>query len=128
MQKNNLKTKVILLTFDNEEHLFEKARENDVYGYVLKEFAIEEIEICIEHALRGERYFSKEIASYLDSKISYSDRKIINLLTKSEIKIVKLLSHSLSSNEIAEQLHCSVRTIEKHRSNIVKKTGSSEIS
>ncbi|MGB1312013.1 MAG: response regulator [Bizionia paragorgiae] len=120
-KKNNLSTKVILITFDNEEHLYDKAKEYNVYGYILKEFAIEEIETCIEHTKRGEPYFSEEIASYLNSKLSHTDAALIELLTKSELKIVKLLAHSMSSNQIAEHLNCSVRTVEKHRSNIVKK-------
>ena len=68
-KKNKLNTKVILITFDNEEALYDKAKEYGVYGYILKEFAIEEIETCIEHVKRGEAYFSEEIASYLNSKI-----------------------------------------------------------
>ena len=44
-QKNNLPTKIILITFDKEEELYEKAKEYNVYGYILKEFAIEEIEV-----------------------------------------------------------------------------------
>ena len=64
-KKNNLNTKIILITFDKEEELYEKAKEFNVYGYILKEFAIEEIEICIDHVINNKRYFSEEIASYL---------------------------------------------------------------
>ena len=39
-QKNNIKTKIILITFDKEEELFQKAKSFNVYGYILKEFAI----------------------------------------------------------------------------------------
>lgn len=119
--KNEVNTKIILITFDNEEHLFDKARAYNVYGYILKEFAVEEIETCIEHALKGEPYFSEEIATYLNSKVSYSSNSLLEMLTPTEIKVVKLLSDKLTTTEIAEQLRCSPRTIEKHRSNIVKK-------
>ena len=119
--KNELDTKVILITFDNEEHLFDKARACNVYGYILKEFAVEEIETCIAHTLKGEHYFSQEMASYLNAKVTYSSSTLTELLTPTEIKVVKLLSEKLNSTEIAEQLMCSPRTIEKHRSNIVKK-------
>lgn len=116
-----LKTKVILITFDNEEGLFDKAKEFNVYGYILKEFAIEEIETCIEHVKKGEPYFSEEIASYLNSKIKYSKSHITELLTKTELKVVHLLSENKANQEISETLQSSIRTIEKHRSNIVKK-------
>ncbi|RLJ61458.1 LuxR family two component transcriptional regulator [Lacinutrix venerupis] len=120
-QKHKLDTKVILITFDNEEALFDKAKEFNVYGYILKEFAIEEIEICIDHVTKKEKYFSEEIASYLNSKIKYSNAHIKELLTKTELKIVKQLSKNKSNQEIANTLQSSIRTIEKHRSNIVKK-------
>ena len=119
-QKNNLPTKIILITFDKEEELYEKAKEYNVYGYILKEFAIEEIEICINHAINNKRYFSEEITSYLNRN---SNNKPHNLeqLTKSELKIVKLISENKTSNHIAEELSISVRTVDKHRSNIVSK-------
>jgi len=119
--KNELNTKVILITFDNHEELYDKAKEYNVYGYILKEFAVEEIENCIEHVKKGEPYFSEEIASYLNAKISYTNDSIFELLTKTEIKVVQLLSESKSSLQIAKTLNSSVRTVEKHRSNIVKK-------
>ena len=119
--KNNLPTKVILITFDNEEHLFDQAKEYNVYGYILKEFAIEEIEQCINSAIKGEPYFSQEIASYLNSKINYSSKNLNKLLTPTELKILKLVSNEMSSLEISETLNSSIRTVEKHRSNIVKK-------
>lgn len=120
-KKNNLDTKIILITFDNEEQLYDKAVDYGVYGYILKEFAVEEIENCIEHVKRGEPYFSEEIASYLNSKIKYTNTKIVELLTKTEIKVVQFLSENKTSLQIAEDLDSSVRTVEKHRSNIIKK-------
>jgi len=119
--KNELKTKIILITFDNEEHLFDKARAYNVYGYILKEFAVEEIETCIKHVLKGEAYFSEEIASYLNSKVTFSSSNLLEILTPTELKVVKLLADKLTSAEISKELASSTRTIEKHRSNIVKK-------
>ncbi|AUC75134.1 response regulator [Olleya sp. Bg11-27] len=121
--KNELETKIILITFDNEEHLFDKAKAYNVFGYILKEFAVEEIETCIAHVLKGEAYFSEEIASYLNAKVSYSSSNLLEMLTPTEVKVVKFLSEKLTSTEIAKQLMSSPRTVEKHRSNIVKKLG-----
>lgn len=120
-KKNELSTKVILITFDNQEELYDKAVNYGVYGYILKEFAVEEIENCIEHVKRGEPYFSEEIASYLNSKLKYTNSTIIELLTKTEIKIVQALAENKTSSQISESLNSSVRTVEKHRSNIIKK-------
>lgn len=122
VQKNNLDTKIILITFDKEEDLYDKALEYGVYGYILKEFAIEEIENCIAHVENNQSYFSKEIATYLKHS-SQKKPKELELLTKSELKIVTLISENKTSQEIAKELSISPRTVDKHRSNIVSKLG-----
>mgnify|MGYP002633253267 CR=1 FL=1 len=119
-KKNNLRTKIILITFDKEESLYEQAKEFNVYGYILKEFAIEEIEICINHAMNNKRYFSEEITSYMHYNTNHKSEKL-ELLTKSELKIVKLISENKTSQNIAKELSISVRTVDKHRSNIISK-------
>ena len=122
-KKNNLITKIILITFDKEEELYDKAKAFNVYGYILKEFAIEEIETCIKSVVNNTPYFSEEIASYLKASNIDHKPKSLNLLTKSELKIVKLISENKTSQGIAEELSISVRTVDKHRSNIVAKLG-----
>ena len=122
-KKNNLETKIILITFDKEETLYDKAIAFGVYGYILKEFAVEEIENCISQVVNGKPYFSEEIASYLN--VSTIDKKpdILESLTKSELRIVKLISENNTSQDIADELSISIRTVDKHRSNIVHKLG-----
>lgn len=120
-KKNDLPTKIILITFDKEEELYDQAKAFNVYGYILKEFAIEEIETCIEHVVNGKPYFSEEIASYLNARDISQKPETLDLLTKSELKIVKLISEGKSSQDIADELSISVRTVDKHRSNIVHK-------
>ncbi|MGB5418290.1 response regulator [Algibacter sp.] len=120
-KKNNLKTKVILITFDKEEGVYDQAVEFGVYGYILKEFAVEEIETCIRQVKIGKPYFSEEIATYLKASTFDKKPEALKLLTKSELKIVKLISDSNTSQDIADELSISVRTVDKHRSNIVHK-------
>ncbi|WP_372757250.1 response regulator [Mariniflexile sp.] len=119
-KKNNLSTKVILITFDKEEELFDKAKEFNIYGYILKEFAVEEIETCIKSVLNNKPYFSDEIASYLNQNSNHKPDKL-QLLTKTELKIIKLISENKTSSEVAEDLSISVRTVDKHRSHILAK-------
>jgi DNA-binding NarL/FixJ family response regulator len=121
-KKNNLLTKVILITFDKGEEVYDKAKEFNVYGYILKEFAIEEIETCIKNVVSGKPYFSEEIASYLNNN-HQNKPEALNSLTKSELKIVKLISENKTSQDIADELSISIRTVHKHRSNIVAKLG-----
>jgi len=120
-KKNNIKTKIILITFDKEEDLYDKAKALNIYGYILKEFAIEEIETCIKHVTRNEPYFSEEIASYLNVNHSTPKSDLLDILTKSEKKIVRLISENKTSQEIAEELCISIKTVHKHRSHIVGK-------
>lgn len=120
-KKNDLNTKVILITFDKEEEVYDQALEFGVFGYILKEFAIEEIENCISQVINGKPYFSEEIASYLKASTLDKKPETLESLTKSELKIVKLISENNTSQDIADELSISVRTVDKHRSNIVQK-------
>ncbi|MDP5157779.1 MAG: response regulator transcription factor [Flaviramulus sp.] len=120
-KKNNLSTKIILITFDKEEVLFDKAKELNVYGYILKEFTIEEIETCIKSVEKNTPYFSEEIAHYLKLSDLGEKPDALNLLTKSELRILKLISENRTSQNISEELNISIRTVEKHRSHIVAK-------
>lgn len=122
-KKNNLETKVILITFDKEEDVYDQALNFGIYGYILKEFAVEEIENCIAQVVNGQPYFSEEIASYLKASTLENKPETIDTLTKSELKIVKLISENNTSQDIADELSISVRTVDKHRSNIVQKLG-----
>ncbi|WP_111307731.1 response regulator [Confluentibacter sediminis] len=120
-KKNNLKTKIILITFDKEEELFDKAKELNVFGYILKEFAVEEIETCIKNAIQNKPYFSKEIANHLNTNNIAHKTDCLDILTKSELKIVKLIAENKTSQEIADELSISIKTVHKHRSHIVAK-------
>ncbi len=118
-KKNDIETKVILITFDKEEELFKKAKEYNVYGYILKEFAIEEIEMCIKNVSEGNPYFSEELKDFLEP--SKPDKKVINTLTKTERKILSLIAENKTSQEIAKELTVSIKTIHKHRTHIIAK-------
>ncbi|NCO62489.1 MAG: response regulator transcription factor [Flavobacteriales bacterium] len=118
-KKNNVKTKIILITFDKEEELYQKAKEFNVYGYILKEFAIEEIEICIENVLKGKPYFSEDLKDFLETNHPSDDT--IQSLTKTERKVLSLIAENKTSQEIAKELSVAVKTIHKHRSHIIAK-------
>ncbi|MDX1277805.1 response regulator transcription factor [Oceanihabitans sediminis] len=120
-KKNGINTKIILITFDKDEDIYDQAKALGVYGYILKEFAIEEIETCIAHVEMNETYFSEEIFNYLNKPKNTEKVSIIACLTKSEKKIIYLIAEGLTSQEIADKLCVSIRTIEKHRANIVAK-------
>ena len=116
---NNIKTKIILITFHKEKILFQKANELNIFGYILKEFAIEEIENCIKSVSNDVPYFSPRIKDLLGIN-PYKD-SYLDLLTPSEKKILKLIAKDKTNKDIASLLFISHRTVEKHRSNIIQK-------
>lgn len=122
-KKNNIDTKIILITFDKDKDIYDSAVAAGVYGYLLKDFAIEEIETCIAHVEMDEAYFSEEIYTHLNPSKTWDGTGILDKLTKAEKKIILLIANQNNSQEIAEKLNISTRTVEKHRSNIINKLG-----
>jgi DNA-binding NarL/FixJ family response regulator len=112
---SNSPTKIILITFEKDETTYMRARELNVYGYILKEFALDEIETCINSVSKNTPYFSPELVQYIESNEAYQKLKA---LTKTELNVLQLLSEAKTANEIADSLFISVRTVEKHKSNI----------
>ncbi len=116
---NNIDTKIILITLHREKDLFYQAQELNIFGYILKDFAIEEIENCLSSVSNNIPYFSPKIKSLLVEK-SEKDSLLSNL-TPSEIKILRFIAKDKTNKEISEMLFISIRTVEKHRSNIITK-------
>lgn len=114
--------KTILLTMHNELSLFNRARELGVRGYLLKDFAMDEMEKCLEEVSRGNTYFSK----HLEQSLTFSSGKgeanpELSQLTFAERKILELVAQQKSTKEIASLLFISEKTVETHRSHIIKK-------
>ena len=99
--------------------MYQKAQDLNIFGYILKEFALEEIENCIYKVSQGIHYFSKNIVEVLVGE-SLSDIHFSEL-SPSEKKILKLIAKDKTNKEIASLLFISHRTVEKHRSNIIMK-------
>ena len=117
-KKDKLATKIVLITFEKDEKIYHEAKALDIYGYVLKEFALVEIENCISSVVKNNSYFSPELLKFLELNELPEN---FELLTKHEKGIVKLISENKTGVEIADLLLISPRTVEKHKSNIIKK-------
>jgi DNA-binding NarL/FixJ family response regulator len=118
-KENGLNTKIVLITLHKERELYEKAQDLNIFGYILKEFALEEIENCINTVTNGEHYFSPKIIELLADE--FPENGALSSLTPSEKKILKLIAKDKTNKEIASLLFISYRTVEKHRSNIITK-------
>lgn len=113
-----LPTKIILITFEKDENIYNEAKALGVYGYILKEFALEEIESCITSVINDKPYFSPDLLEFIELR---ELPKYLDKLTNHEKNIAKLISNNKTGVEIAELLCISTRTVEKHKSNIIKK-------
>lgn len=120
LKELGLLTKVILITFEKSPTLYEQSKQADIYGYILKEFALEEINKCLTAVFNGQPYFSPKLLDEIDFVESMES---LNKLTVSEKTILTQIAANQIGKEIAENLSISVRTVEKHKSTIRQKLG-----
>jgi DNA-binding NarL/FixJ family response regulator len=113
--------KSILLTMHNDAALFNKAKELGVKGYLLKEFAMDELEKCLNEVKNGLTYFSKHLSNMLTIQHTKDANPALQHLTFAEKKILELVVQQKSTKEIAALLFISEKTVETHRSHIIKK-------
>jgi DNA-binding NarL/FixJ family response regulator len=121
LQHAKLPVKTILLTMHNDVALFNKAKEFGVKGYLLKDFAMDEMEKCISEVNAGNLYFSKHLSNMLTVQHSKDINPVLEQLTFAERKILDLVKKQKSTKDIAAQLFISEKTVETHRSHIIKK-------
>lgn len=116
--QQNISTKIILITFEKDESTYREAKSLYIYGYILKEFALVELENCIANVLDGKRYFSPELIEHLEIDKS---PEVLELLTPTEKEVLKLIAKNNTGVEIGQLLCISARTVEKHKSHIIRK-------
>jgi two-component system invasion response regulator UvrY len=92
-------------------------------GYVTKNSSREEMFQAIREVHAGRKYVCNEIKNILsDSLLNNEDQgNEISLLSQREMQVVSQIKNGASSKEIANELHLSVKTVEVHRYNILKK-------
>lgn len=117
---SNVSTKFIVLTSHKENRFVYKAKNLNISGYLLKDEPFDEIQKCLMAIKNGNSYFSKTFDDVFENEIS-PELKKIKLLSPSERTILRLIAQGKTSKDIAETLLISVRTVQKHRSNILSK-------
>jgi len=125
IKKENPDVRILVLTMhDDEEYFFQLLRAG-ASGYVTKKTVSRELVSAIEALCRGESFFCPSMAKYLLSDYLRLDKSTERIeqeeLTPREREIVKLIAEGHTSQQIADILHRSVKTIESHRSNILRK-------
>jgi DNA-binding NarL/FixJ family response regulator len=119
------RVKVLILTMHKKQEYLNNAIAAGVDGYLLKEDAPKELLNAIEKIRQGMVYVSPLLSSDLATLYVQSQRhnvpKPADLLSPREIEIIKMIAEGKSSKEIAEILFLSFRTIQNHRTKIMKK-------
>jgi DNA-binding NarL/FixJ family response regulator len=118
--------KVIVLTMYKDLEMLKLAFYNGAKGYLVKDNTSEELVDCIQAILSGKTYMAKGIRDQEkivehDDVSKYRIAELLNSLTRTELKTLKLVSQKLSSKEIADLLFVSVKSVENYRSRICKK-------
>ena len=114
-------TKVILLTMHKELSLYRKASEYNAYGYLLKEHAVSELKNCLRTVDSGNKYLSESLRSELIQDTNQNYETEIQKLSFAERKVIDLVAQNKTSKEIGELLFISEKTVENHRTNIIRK-------
>ncbi len=115
IQKESLPTKVLLLTMFKEVALLERALATGAAGFVLKESAFEELVFALKRVSEDGVYISPTLAA--------KRRRLVEsqALTAREVEVLDLVADGLTSLKIAKRLHISLKTVENHRANVMRK-------
>lgn len=119
-------TRVIALSMHSGKTIIDKMFASGASGYILKESAFDEIYDAIQGVIRGNFYLTPSIARmYVDDQgIScgtWENLPKFNKISKKEREILQLVAEGEKTREIAEKLSVSIKTVETHRRNIMKK-------
>ena len=119
---------ILILTAHYADEYLYSTLEAGAKGYILKDQPSKDLMHAIETVLAGDYYMSPKISSHLVSnfiatkRLETFDPGFTNITTR-ERQILSLIAEGRKSRDISERLNISVKTVEKHRSNLLKKTG-----
>ena len=119
-------TKVLVLTVHKTDEYILATLQAGADGYLLKDSTHAELLAAVRHVLSGKHYISpgisdKVLDGYLEGRKTLKTRTSWETLTAREREILKLIAEGYKNKEIADDLCISVKTVEKHRANLMEK-------
>jgi DNA-binding NarL/FixJ family response regulator len=126
IKRRHPEIKILALTVHKTEEYIRTALEAGASGYVLKDASRQELLMAIQSVLKGKTYISpavseRIISGYLDGGKTPTVRSASDVLTERERQVLKLVAEGRRNKEIAQFLCISVKTVEKHRANLMSK-------
>jgi DNA-binding NarL/FixJ family response regulator len=126
IKKQNRDIKIVALTVHKRDEYILATLQSGADGYILKDASHSELVTAIKNVLQGKHYLSPEISGkvingYLAGKETLKTQSAWDTLTQREREILKLIAEGYKNKEVADYLYISLKTVEKHRSNLMKK-------
>ena len=124
--------KIIVFTMVDEEYYILQLIRSGIHGYLLKDAQPEVIIQAIETVMREGFYFDEKITKLMRQSLVNKRKAEISLsprmhFSERDLEVLKLLCQDYSTDEIADKLNLSVRSIEYYRSQLLMKTGAKNI-
>jgi DNA-binding NarL/FixJ family response regulator len=120
--ERNPNLKIICLSMFGDENYYSRMVEAGAKGFLMKDSSMEEVFAAIEAVMSGEEYFCQAVMQSISNAMRRHDD--IDSLSERETDVLIGICRGLSTQEIAEELFISKRTVDAHRANILEKTGS----
>jgi DNA-binding NarL/FixJ family response regulator len=119
-------TRIVMLSMYSDEVLVAESLQKGVSGYLLKDSVPEELLLAVRAANRGDIYLSPAVSRSVVTGFLYSQRDdgrngLAELLTPREREVLQLVAEGHTNPVIAERMQISIKTVEKHRSNLMTK-------
>lgn len=123
IRKYSPATKILGVSLHTQPTYARKMIQKGAMGYVTKNSSREEMFKAITEVQQGRRYICEEIKNILSEQVIGGEDQQggVNALSQREIEIIQFIKKGYSSKEIAENLDISVKTVEVHRYNVLKK-------
>jgi len=118
--------RIIIVTVHKADEYIHSSLRAGANGYLLKDATHEELQVAIRSVLSGKTYLSPDVSAdvvqrYLSAKEPAQPISSMSSLTHRERQVLKLIAEGKTNKFIAEYFSLSVKTVEKHRSNLMQK-------